>query len=52
MSQKKKKDKIYELTEALMQDKDIIEVGDLQSVLNKMLMTGVEKMDAIHYKVK
>ncbi len=44
MSRKKKNNKISELTEALMQDKDITDVADLQSVLKEMLKTGVEKL--------
>ena len=44
MSRKKKNNKISEQTEALMQDKDITDVADLQSVLKEMLKTGVEKL--------
>jgi len=44
MARRKKNNKISELTEALMADKDITDVADLQSVLKEMLKSGVEKL--------
>ncbi len=40
----KKNTKIAELTKALMKDKDITDVADLQSVLKEMLKSGVETL--------
>lgn len=40
----KKKTKLSELTKELMEDKNITDVADLQSVLKKMLKSGVETL--------
>lgn len=40
----KKKTKITELTKALMEDKNITDVADLQSALKEMLKSGVETL--------